>query len=46
MDLLTTLLEASCKIVAASTTILMLAGTGHTADKIALICSDAKGKDD
>ena len=30
----------------ALTTTLMLAGTGHAADKIALICSDAKGKDD
>ena len=27
-------------------TTLMLVGTGHTTDKIALICSDAKGKDD
>src|SRR6476659_7714164 len=30
----------------ALTTTLMLAATGHAADKIALICSDAKGKDD
>ena len=32
--------------VVAFTTILMLAGASHAADKIALICSDAKGKDD
>ena len=32
--------------VVAFTTTLMLAGASHAADKIALICSDAKGKDD
>jgi hypothetical protein len=32
--------------VGAFTTTLMLAGASHAADKIALICSDAKGKDD
>ena len=32
--------------VVAFTTTLMLAGAGHAAEKIALICSDAKGKDD
>jgi hypothetical protein len=32
--------------VVAFTTILMLAGVSQAADKIALICSDAKGKDD
>ena len=30
----------------AFTTTLMLAGASYAADKIALICSDAKGKDD
>ena len=33
-------------VVIAFATTLMLVGTGHTTDKIALICSDAKGKDD
>jgi hypothetical protein len=47
MDLLTSLLETARKIVVvAFTPTLMLAVTGHAADKIALICSDAKGKDD
>jgi hypothetical protein len=32
--------------VVAFTTTLMLAGASHAAEKIALICSDAKGKDD
>ena len=32
--------------VVAFTTTLMLAGASHAADRIALICSDAKGKDD
>jgi len=32
--------------VVALTTTLMLAGASHAAEKIALICSDAKGKDD
>lgn len=32
--------------VVAFTMTLMLAGASHAADKIALICSDAKGKDD
>ena len=32
--------------VVAFTTIFMLAGASHAADKIALICSDAKGRDD
>jgi len=32
--------------VVAFTTTLMLAGASHATDKIALICSDAKGKDD
>jgi hypothetical protein len=32
--------------VVAFTTTLMLGGASHAADKIALICSDAKGKDD
>ena len=32
--------------VVAFTTTLMLAGASHAADKIALICSDGKGKDD
>ena len=32
--------------VVAFTTTLILAGAGHAADRIALICSDAKGKDD
>ena len=33
-------------VVVAFTTTLMLVGTGHATDKIALICSDAEGKDD
>jgi hypothetical protein len=33
-------------VVVAFTTTLMLVGTGHAAEKIALICSDTKGKDD
>ena len=33
-------------VVVAFTTTLMLAEASHAADKIALICSDAKGKDD
>ena len=32
--------------VVAFTTTLMLAGASHAAEKIALICSDAKGRDD
>ena len=32
--------------VVAFTTTLLLAGASHAPDKIALICSDAKGKDD
>ena len=32
--------------VVAFTTTFMLAGASHAAEKIALICSDAKGKDD
>jgi hypothetical protein len=33
-------------VILAFSTILMLAGTCRAAEKIALICSDAKGKDD
>jgi hypothetical protein len=48
IGILTIFAEASpMKIgVVAFTTSLMLAGASHAADKIALICSDAKGKDD
>jgi len=47
MEVLTSLLGPTRKIVVvAITTTLILAEASQAADKIALICSDAKGKDD